>query len=66
MRDSQIDKRIANFMKSCTPINKRKELIDLFEMAVVRLQDSKLIPNNLFNLYTSALQKMKWGGLLYA
>ncbi len=66
MRDTQIDKKITNFMESCTPNTKRKELIDLLEMAVVRLQDSKLIPNNLFNLYTSALQKMKWGGLLYA
>ena len=66
MRDTQIDKRITNFMKNCTPNTKRKEIIDLFEMAVVRLQDSKIIPTNLFNLYTSVQQKMKWGGLLYA
>lgn len=66
MRDPQIDKKITNFMKSCTPSTKRKELIDLFEIAVVHLQDSKLIPNNLFNLYTSAQQKKNWRGLLYA
>lgn len=66
MRDAQIDNRIANFMKCCTPDTKRKELIDLFQMTVFRLQNSKLIPDNLFNLYTSAQQKIKWRGLLYA